>query len=60
MPDSKDDNEPNYFDKFMTDICEREERKKMKELLTEDKTPGRRYMERYREHLHNRIVYKRG
>lgn len=52
------DHEPNYFDKFMENICEDEDKLKAVEVVED--TPGMRYAKRYRENHLNRTMWKRG
>ena len=55
-----EDKEVNEFDKFMDEICEGEAKKVARAVDVEVDTPARLYNKRYREHAHNRIVYRRG
>jgi hypothetical protein len=53
------DENDNYFDKFIDKIVKEEANKKIRSETDLEDTPARVYQKRYREHHNNRIVYRR-
>jgi hypothetical protein len=55
--DDKDNND--IFDKFMEKIVKEEAIKKERAQVEMEESPSRVHQRRYKEHPHNRIVYRR-